>query len=119
MRVKRSAKVLITNEARVLRQMRIAMDLSMRAAGALIGRSDTYISHIENGRMDVPTGPGLERLLAAYGGLKVKSFQERVRLYRQQLSPRDELVELAEHIGDAQVLTAVLVLRGMLAREAE
>ena len=75
----RTAKIIISNEARVLRQMRIAKGLSMRAAGALIGKSDSYISQIENGRMDVPTAVKLEVLLQAYGPVKVASFKERVR----------------------------------------
>ena len=49
----RTAKVVISNEALVLRQMRIKAGLSMRKVGGLIGVSDSYISQIENGRMDV------------------------------------------------------------------
>ena len=42
--------------ARVLRELRIQSRLSMRKAGVVIGYTDSYISHIENGRTDVPRG---------------------------------------------------------------
>lgn len=115
MKIKRSSKVTITNEARVLRQMRLSHKLSTRKAGTLIGRSDTYISHIENGRMDVPTGDRLQRLLDAYGGIKIKSFQERVRMYRHQATTRDELVDLIGRLPDEQVNTILTIARSLLA----
>lgn len=114
MKRSRSAKVAITNEARVLRQMREAHGLSMRKAGELIGLSDSYISQIENGRMDIPTGHKLQRLLDAYGGIKIKSFQERVRSFRQAVSPRDELADLVGRLSDAQILTILAVVKGLL-----
>ena len=67
MRKGRTASVRMTPEARVLRQMRESRNLTMRQAGTLVGRSDLYISQIENGRVDSPTGARLERLLLAYG----------------------------------------------------
>lgn len=51
---KRSARILLTNEARVLKELRSQCGLSMRQAGKLINRSDSYIAHIETGKMDSP-----------------------------------------------------------------
>ncbi len=84
MRKPRTQNVMFTNDARVLRQMRLAHGLTMRQAGSLVGRSDSYISQIENRRMDPAKGERLERLLTVYGGIKVRSFNERVRLFRHQ-----------------------------------
>jgi transcriptional regulator with XRE-family HTH domain len=83
----------MTNEARVLRELRIQSGLSMRRAGELLGCTDSYISHIENGRSDVPTGERLDKFLIAYGGMKQKSFYERVRNYHCRISPTEELIE--------------------------
>ena len=47
----RTDKIIMSNETRVLKQLRTKKGLSMRAAGNLIGRSDSYVSQIENGRM--------------------------------------------------------------------
>src|ERR1700677_181380 len=96
---KRSSRVIMTNEGRALRELRIMHGLSMRKAGELIGVSDSYISHIENGRADPPKGIYLEKFLAVYGGIKAKSFYERVRNIREEVTPQQELVELIYKLG--------------------
>ena len=63
---KRSNRIIMTDEARVLKELRISRGLSMRKAGELMGVSDSYISHIENGRLDVPKGKRLEKILLIY-----------------------------------------------------
>ena len=40
----RTHGVKLTNKARVLKEMRISKGLSMRQAGELLGKSDSYIS---------------------------------------------------------------------------
>lgn len=94
----RSGRVIMTNEARVLRELRIQSGLSMRKAGALIGCTDSYISHIENGRSDVPKGDRLDKFLAVYGGIKQKSFYERVRCYKKEVTPSDELISIIQNL---------------------
>ena len=63
---KRCHQVVLKPECYVLKELRHAKRLSMRSAASLLGKSDTYISHIENGRMDIPEGPKLEALLEIY-----------------------------------------------------
>ena len=53
----------------------------MRAIAKRLCRSNAWLSHIENGRADVPTDHRLDALLDIYD-LKRKSFNERVRLYK-------------------------------------
>jgi transcriptional regulator with XRE-family HTH domain len=110
----RTAKVIISNEARVLRQMRIGKGLSMRAAGALVGRSDSFISQIENGRMEVPKGEMLEALVTVYGPIKVASFKERARLFKESYSPKEEAQSLLKRLSDDQTRLALAFLQAML-----
>ncbi len=49
----------MTREAMVLKQMRVGCGLSMKKAGELMGKSDSYIAHLETGRMDIPKGEKL------------------------------------------------------------
>lgn len=93
----------MTNEARVLKDLRLYHGYSMRKAGELMGLSDSYIAHLETGRMDVPKGEKLDRILAVYGGIKAKSFYERVRHYQEKITPRDELLEIIERLPDDKV----------------
>jgi hypothetical protein len=66
MKPKRCEQIKITPEALALRQLRLKSGLSMWKAGHFVGRSDSYISHIESGRLDVPCGDKLDFLLKAY-----------------------------------------------------
>ena len=100
---KRSARIEITNEGRALKELRLMHRLTMQKAGELIGVSDSYISHIENGRCDPPKDDRLEKFLAVYGGIKVKSFYERARNIRDQITPEQELIELVPKLGTDKV----------------
>jgi len=119
LRNKRTARVVMSDDARVLRELRIERGFSMRALGVGMGKSDSYVSQVENGRMDVPSGETLEKYLEALGGLALKSFHERVRKYRVERSPtyRDELLEIAKRANDNQVKQILLLARTLIATQ--
>jgi len=104
----------MTNEARVLKELRHAQGLSMAKAGALIGKSDSYIAHLETRRMDMPTGAKLKMLLDIYGTMKPKSFYERVRKYQVKRTSRDELEDLLRRGSDEQIGTLLAVAKGII-----
>ena len=71
----RSHKVIMSDEARVLKELRMSCKrddglpkkgYSMREAGDRLGWSNSYISHIENGRTDIPEKAPLLRILDLY-----------------------------------------------------
>lgn len=107
----RSGLIIMTIEARVLRELRIQSGLSMRKADAVIGCTDSYISHIENGRTDVPSGDRLDKFLAAYGGIKQKSFYERVRRFSETVDPKQELFEIVQNLNVDKIKMAVQFLK--------
>lgn len=63
---RRSDTKIMTREATILRIMRESRKLSMRRAAVLMGVSDTFINHAENGRLDL-TPFIISRLISAYG----------------------------------------------------
>ncbi|MBT4763279.1 MAG: helix-turn-helix domain-containing protein [Bdellovibrionaceae bacterium] len=63
---KRSEQVIVTSEARALRELRKRSGMSMRLAGEKLGYSSSYISQIENGRENVPKGKRLDKFLEVY-----------------------------------------------------
>jgi transcriptional regulator with XRE-family HTH domain len=63
---RRSDHKIITKEGRVLKYLRESRKLSMRRAGQIIGTSDAFINHSENGRLDL-TPRNIMKLLNAYG----------------------------------------------------
>ncbi len=107
---RRTSRIIHTDAAKVLRDLRIQTGLSMRKAGDALGFSDSYISHIENGRVDVPTSENLDKFLILYGGLKQKSFYERVRRYSETVDPRQELLDLVGRLQDDKLTMAKQIL---------
>lgn len=116
---KRTDRVIMTDEARVLRELRQERGFSMRGLGASMGKSDSYVSQVENGRMDPPKDEALERYLAAIGGISSKSFYERVRRYRinRSRTDRDELLEVAKRATEVQVRQILLLAKTILATQ--
>lgn len=82
---KRTSNQIPTEAGIALKELRLSKGLSMRKLGDLIGKSDSYISHLENGRLNFPEGESLDRILSALGGIKQKSFYERARSCRLRL----------------------------------
>lgn len=50
---RRSDDKIVTKEGKVLKYLRESRKLSVRKVGTIINRSDTWVSHAENGRMDL------------------------------------------------------------------
>jgi transcriptional regulator with XRE-family HTH domain len=103
MSLERSQKLLVTVEARALKQIREAKGLSMKQAALAIGMSKPYIAHIEGGRMAVPKEEKLLKLLRAYGIFTHKSFYDRVRNFKERVTPRDERQDLASRLPDEKI----------------
>jgi transcriptional regulator with XRE-family HTH domain len=102
MKKKRCQIVKISDEARVLKELRIKCGFSMREAGYQIGKSDSYISHLENGRMDIPSGEQLEKLLNLYN-CSHKGFFEKVRLYKEETPKIEILSNLIKKLDENKV----------------
>ena len=102
MKKKRCQIVKISNEARVLKELRIECGFSMREAGYQTGKSDSYISHLENGRMDIPDGEQLEKLLNLYN-CSLKGFFEKVRRYKEETPKIDILSNLITKLDENKV----------------
>lgn len=90
-------------EGQVLRDLRMKYRLSMRAAGAKAGFSDSYISQIENGRADPPTGETLLKFLKLYGDITPKYFGELCRNWRAEKTDFDHLYKLITKLKPDQL----------------
>ena len=110
----------MTNASRVLKEIREerkqklgSHNYSMRAISKRLHCSNAWLSHIENGRSDVPTDHRLDALLDIYG-LKRKSFNERVRLYKEKMTPRSELHELIDRLDDDKVRLVLVFAKSVV-----
>jgi transcriptional regulator with XRE-family HTH domain len=97
---KRTSMRQTTEKGLALKELRLSRNLSMRQLGNLIGKSDSYISHLENGRLDFPDGESLEKILTAFGDMKPKSFFERARACRMRIHQEDFILKWIREAGD-------------------
>ena len=51
---RRTSEIKISNEARLLRKIRLDRGISICEASRSLGKSESYLRHVENGRLDVP-----------------------------------------------------------------
>lgn len=119
---KRSNRVIMTTEAKTLKQIREERkqklgerNFSLRAVAKRLGKTDSWLAQIENGRADVPQDERLDALLDIYG-LKRKSFNERVRLFKEKVTPKSELQELVERISDSQANLILTFTKSILSQ---
>ncbi len=112
-KTKRSDRIEMTNEARVLKLLRSESRLSMKQVSLLIGTSDSYIAHIETGRIDVPGENKLKQLLKTYG-CQLGTYRERVRIYQQQVTPEEEIIELVKRMRQQELMTVLSVARSLV-----
>ena len=103
----RCYNIIMSDEARVLKKLRVGVGLSVREAAKLLGVSHGIVVHIETGRLDVPKGERLMKLLAIYGVDSYKAFYDRVRNLVETHTPRDELRELINLLSDDRVELAL------------
>jgi len=90
---KRTKQVIVTSQARVLRERRLLLGLSMQKAAELIGISKTYLNHIENGRENVPKGDRLRSILNVYK-VKEKYFSNLCSEWKKKETDLDYLLEI-------------------------
>lgn len=105
----RTAKVVLGVEARVLKRLREKHGLSMRKAGQLLNYSDSYISQIENGRENVPSGERLLRFLKIYGDITEKYFKQLCKDFEYEQTDEMVIQDLLPKLKPEQ-LKAIRVL---------
>ena len=105
--------MILTPEAMVLRQLRERHGLSMRAAGAKLGCSDSYVSQIENGRENVPTGERLMKFLKLYGDMTEKYFKQLCKEWKDEATDKDQLAALIDKLPEEKVRTLLSLAQQM------
>jgi transcriptional regulator with XRE-family HTH domain len=90
----RSARVIISAEARVLKTLRERNGLTQRLAASKLGFSASYLAQIENGRMNPPKGDRLLPFLKLYGDVGPKYYQELCKKWQEERTDVDAISDL-------------------------
>jgi len=110
---KRCTQVVMTNEAKVLKELRVQKGLSMFQAGQLINKSDSYISHIENGRMDIPKKEQILIILSIYS-TSFEVYQDLVANYKEKLSRKEALIQMVAKLDDNKTNKVLRIIEQLL-----
>ena len=99
----RSKNVVLTNEARLLKKWRLDRGLTLRAVAARVGKNHTTIAHIEGGRMGIPAGEDLRRLLEVYGITNLRSLETMAKGMDTHMTTADRINELVGKLPQDKV----------------
>jgi transcriptional regulator with XRE-family HTH domain len=106
---RRSDDKIITKEAGVLKHLRETRKLSLRKVGLVIGKSATWVSHVEHGRIDLDPKK-IFRLLNIYG-YSYEDFMELVNGNRAKpINTFAECVEILKRLDRKQLKTVKAIL---------
>ncbi len=99
----RSYDIQLTKEARTLKHLRRELGLSMRQVADKMGCSDSLLSQIENGRMGLPRGDFLDKLIKLYGVKNRKRFSEKCIRYGEKFTPQELIVEALPKLNEQEL----------------
>jgi transcriptional regulator with XRE-family HTH domain len=106
---RRSDDKIITKEAGVLKHLRETRKLSVRKVGLEIGKSATWVSHVEHGRIDLD--PKKVLLLLNMYGYSYEAFMELVNGNRTMPSNTyAECVEILKRLDKEKLKTVKAIL---------
>ena len=101
---RRTSEVRLTNEARLLTQLREEKKLSIRAVASIIGKSESYLRHIEKGRLDIPSEKQLREILETYE-VSLRQFKTRLKGFKIKKGPREELYKIVRYADNESIST--------------
>jgi len=106
---RRSDDKVITKEAGVLKHLRETRKLSLMKVGRIIKKSDTWVSHVEHGRIDVD--PKKVLLLLNIYGYSYEYFLEMVNGNRKMPSNTfAECIEILKRLDKDKLKTVKAIL---------
>ena len=111
--MKRSQQKRITLRSKILRHMRMSKKISMREAGRRMNLSDSTISHIEQGRMEV--SPARIKLMVETYGFTMSEFDEYMAGKPiAVLSIKDECFSLVDQLDETKLRAVHSLLVGFI-----
>lgn len=105
----------MSNEARILKRLRERAELSMREAAELMGYSASFVSQVENGRANLPTGESLKKFLKVYG-VEQRGFTRMVTEFKSEISDLEILEGLLPRLTPESVIAVRLFAEQLLSR---
>ncbi len=113
MKKRRTDNIKISPEAILLRRLRESSNLSIREVASSIGKSESYLRHIEKGRLDLPSKEVLLRVLENYN-ISYHQFKHRLRFIDHSDAIKDYAFELVKRLSNDQLRLVIRFLKSIL-----
>jgi transcriptional regulator with XRE-family HTH domain len=110
---KRTSIIIMTNEARVLKELRVKSGLSMREAATQIGVSSSLVSQIENGRENFPKAEKLVRFLSIYN-VSPETFRKRVLNFKEKTTDLEIVMNALPRLSKVKIKLVRALIEQML-----
>jgi len=108
---RRTSEIKMTNEARLLKELRLQSGLSIREVGRRLNRSECFVRHIEKGRLDVPEKKILRSILALYG-VTYMQFKKRGETFKSSYI-REEVMDKVKLMNEEKLKIVLEVMNGL------
>lgn len=110
---RRTSEVKITREAILLREYRTRLGLSISEVSKMLNKSESYLRHIEKGRLDLPNETQLSEILRLYD-VTLRSFKHKLRLSHDPINIRKEIETHLDLLGDDDLKLVIKFLKSLL-----
>jgi transcriptional regulator with XRE-family HTH domain len=110
---RRTSEVRLTNEARLLTLLREEEKMSIREVAQMIGKSESYLRHIEKGRLDIPCEIRLREILSIYQ-VTLRQYKARLKGFHIQKDPRDELYKITRYADNENIKVILKMAKAVL-----
>jgi transcriptional regulator with XRE-family HTH domain len=110
---RRSAEVRQSDECHLLRQLRLESGFSIREVGRRLGKSETYLRHIEKGRSNLPGEDKIKEILLCYS-VSFRQFRKRIDSGQINRDPKEELLELVNYLDIETARTVLKLTKSLL-----
>lgn len=111
LRNRRTSKIIDSKEARLLREIRLHSNTSILSVSKTLGLSESYIRHIEKGRLDFPEGGRLREILRCYG-VSLSQFKKKLMHFSATSYRNDIQLEL-DYLTDDKLLLVLKLIRAL------
>ena len=98
MKNRRTSKIILSPEAKALRRIRENRNLSIRYVAKKMKYSESYLRHIEKGRLDIPNLVFLNKLLSIYK-VSYDEFANKVKECNNEKTSQVQIKKLVDKLN--------------------
>jgi transcriptional regulator with XRE-family HTH domain len=109
---RRTSEIKLTKEALLLRELRLGAGLSLRETGRRLDCSESFVRHIEKGRLDFPNEDNLRKILFIYN-VSLRQFKKKIKSEHIKEDPKNEINRILNYLDENRLEMVLKILKGI------